>query len=49
LTLPAGPVRARRHSITTRDFRVDVWYAGNRWVALESRTSSGKLLRYLPR
>lgn len=49
LSLPTGPQRARRHSITTRDFRIDVWYAGNRWVALESRTSSGKLLRYVPR
>lgn len=49
LALPDGPRRADRYALKTRDFRIDVWYAARRWVALESRTSSGRLLRYLPR
>lgn len=41
-------VRAERYALHAEDFRVDLWYApGDRWVQLESRTSSGQRLRYL--
>lgn len=39
---------ARRYALHTEGFRVDLWYApGDRWVQLETRTSSGQRLRYL--
>jgi hypothetical protein len=39
---------ARRYALHAPDFRIDLWYAADRdWVQLESRTSGGRLLRYL--
>lgn len=39
--------RAQRYALETRDFRIDLWYSPNReWLALESRTESGRTIRY---
>jgi Family of unknown function (DUF6134) len=42
-----APVAAQRYALHAPKFRIDVWYLGDReWVQLESRTESGRLLRY---
>ncbi len=39
---------ARRYALHAPGLRIDVWYAdGSQWVQLESRTSDGRLLRYV--
>lgn len=48
LTVRGQPVAAQRYALHAPDFRIDVWYAGNRdWVQLESNTANGRRLRYL--
>ena len=37
---------ARRYRISGSSLEIDVWYAGERWVALEAITSDGQRLRY---
>jgi hypothetical protein len=38
---------ARRYALHAPKFRIDLWYAaGEDWVQLESRTESGRMLRY---
>lgn len=37
---------ARRYRLVAPKLRIDLWYAGERWVALESPTRGGRLLRY---
>lgn len=38
---------ARRYALHAPKFRIDLWYAaGESWVQLESRTESGRMLRY---
>jgi hypothetical protein len=38
---------ARRYALHAPKFRIDLWYApGEGWVQLESRTESGRMLRY---
>jgi len=38
---------ARRYAVHAPKFRIDLWYAaGENWVQLESRTESGRMLRY---
>ena len=42
------PTRTTRRQIITDEFTVDLWYAKNgRWVALQSTTTKGELLRYV--
>jgi hypothetical protein len=42
------PTRTTRSRIITDEFTVDLWYAKNgRWVALQSITTKGELLRYV--
>jgi hypothetical protein len=42
------PTRTTRRQIITDEFTVDLWYAKNgRWVALQSTTKKGELLRYV--
>lgn len=37
----------RRYAVHAPKFRIDLWYAADqRWVQLESRTESGRMLRY---
>jgi hypothetical protein len=40
------PVVASRHRIAAPGLQVDLWYAGERWVALEAPTAGGRRLRY---
>ena len=42
------PTQTTRRRIITNDFSVDLWYTeGGRWVALQSTTKNGELLRYV--
>jgi len=48
LSVRGAPLRARRYVLSAEDFRIDLWYAASdEWVQLESRTSGGRVLRYL--
>jgi hypothetical protein len=40
------PTDTRRHRLTGARLAIDLWYAGDEWVALESATDGGRLLRY---
>ncbi len=40
------PVAATRHRISGRGVLIDVWYAGERWIALEAQTDGERRLRY---
>lgn len=40
------PVLAQRHRLNGAKLAIDLWYAGGEWVALESATAGGRLLRY---
>jgi len=47
LRVRGAPLNARRYAVHAARFRVDLWYAADAsWVQLESRTASGRLLRY---
>ena len=41
-------VAADAYRITAKDMQIDLWYSreGRRWVALESRTSGDRIIRY---
>ena len=39
-------VLATRHRIGGTGLQIDLWYAGDRWVALEALTEGGRRLRY---
>ena len=39
-------VTAQRHRLQAQHMTIDLWYAGERWVALESPTKGGRRLRY---
>jgi len=39
-------VSARRHRIKAPRLQIDLWYAGDRWVALEAPAAGGRRLRY---
>lgn len=42
-------VEARHFRLICEEMTIDLWYTRDmQWLALESRTSSGQLLRYLP-
>jgi len=38
--------RAQRHRIVAPGLQIDLWYAGERWVALEAPAAGGRQLRY---
>ena len=40
------PTDTRRHRLAGARLSIDLWYAGGDWVALESATEGGRLLRY---
>ncbi|MFN0303840.1 MAG: DUF6134 family protein [Burkholderiales bacterium] len=41
------PTSARRYALHAPKFRIDLWYVSDsQWVRLESRTDSGRMLRY---
>lgn len=47
LRVRGAPLSARRYAVHASKFRIDLWYAADSsWVQLESRTASGRLLRY---
>ena len=47
LRVRGAPLSARRYAVHAPKFRIDLWYAADSsWVQLESRTGSGRLLRY---
>lgn len=47
LRVRGAATNARRYALHAPKFRIDLWYAsGGNWVQLESRTESGRLLRY---
>lgn len=39
-------VPAQRHRLTGPNLTIDLWYAGDEWVALQSVTEGGRVLRY---
>ncbi|HSC08552.1 MAG TPA: DUF6134 family protein [Steroidobacteraceae bacterium] len=39
-------VRAERHRITGPELSIDLWFAGEQWVALEASAKGGRRLRY---
>jgi len=39
-------VEASRHRLSAPGLQIDLWYAGDRWIALEAPTPGGRLLRY---
>lgn len=47
ITVRGEVQRAMRYALETRDFRIDLWYSPSKeWLALESRTDSGRTIRY---
>jgi len=47
LRVRGAALSARRYAVHAPQFRIDLWYAADAsWVQLESRTASGRLLRY---
>ncbi|MEO7742944.1 MAG: DUF6134 family protein [Usitatibacter sp.] len=40
------PTDTRHHRLTGPRLAIDLWYAGDEWVALESATDGGRMLRY---
>jgi len=47
LRVRGAETNARRYAVHAPKFRIDLWYAaGQGWVQLESRTESGRMLRY---
>ena len=46
LTVRRRPVTANRHRIQGPDLRIDIWYAGEQWIALEAPAKGGRRLRY---
>jgi len=49
LAIDSDRVEARRFRLVCEDLTIDLWYTKDmRWLALESITESGELLRYLP-
>jgi hypothetical protein len=47
LRVRGAPTNAQRYALHAPKFRIDLWYAaGASWVQLESRTESGRMLRY---
>jgi len=48
LGLPGKSVMAKRYRLETDKFSIDLWYGpGSQWLALESKTESGRNLRYV--
>ncbi len=48
LQVRGAPLSAERYAIHAPEYRIDLWYAaGTQWVRLETRTTSGRMLRYL--
>ncbi len=39
-------ISAQRHRLRAQQLTIDLWYVGDRWVALESPTEGGRRLRY---
>lgn len=47
LALGGAEIAARRYRLVTDKFSIDLWYGTrNQWLALETRTENGRLLRY---
>ncbi len=46
LTVQGQEVLATRHRIAGTGLEIDLWYVGERWVALEALTDGGRRLRY---
>lgn len=47
LRVRGAPTSTRRYALHAPKVRIDLWYAaGESWVQLESRTESGRMLRY---
>ena len=49
VNLEDGEVEARRFKLICEDMNIDLWYTNDmHWLALESTTASGAVLRYVP-
>jgi hypothetical protein len=46
LAVRGNPTETSRHRLTAPGLRIDLWYAGSDWVALESIVEGGRRLRY---
>lgn len=46
LTVNGRPTVAQRLRLTAKKLSIDLWYAGDEWIALESATDGGRRLRY---
>ena len=40
------PLTAQRHRISRPGLQIDLWYAGEQWIALEAPAQGGRRLRY---
>ena len=41
------PTRTKRYTLVTEEFKIDLWYSvSNEWLALNSTTADGEILRY---
>lgn len=40
------PLIAQRHRISGPSLQIDLWYAGEQWIALEAQAQGGRRLRY---
>ncbi|MGB5279403.1 MAG: DUF6134 family protein, partial [Gammaproteobacteria bacterium] len=49
LTVEEKQIEARQFRLVSQEMTIDLWYTNDmRWLALESVTESGAVLRYLP-
>ena len=46
VTVQGEGLLAMRHRISGTGLQIDLWYVGERWVALEALTEGGRRLRY---
>jgi hypothetical protein len=46
VTVRGRQVSAERHRITGPELSIDLWFAGEQWVALEASAKGGRRLRY---
>jgi len=46
VTVEGQGLLATRHRISGTGLQIDLWYVGERWVALEALTDGGRRLRY---
>jgi hypothetical protein len=47
ITVRGNPVEAARYVLRARDMEITLWYSqDDEWLALDSKTASGRRIRY---